>query len=194
MTEGEHAEQIVRSVRLLNHTVSNILQFGTAILPVLRKVSFYDLLQGVRGLLGPIAQQKQVRLEVQCDPSCVGAADYELIHRIMLNLVLNALREIPAQGRIRMSAAIEGSHVAIQVEDNGPGIPADILPRIFDPLLSTNQQGNGLGLPVVKRIVEAHGGTIDVTSSTWGTAFHICLMDAARLSADLAGTFEMSKR
>jgi two-component system sensor histidine kinase FlrB len=179
MTDGEHAKQIVRSVKLLNHTVSNILQFGTAILPVLKRISFQDLLEGVRGLLGPIAEQKQVRVEVRCEPSCRGEADYELMHRALLNLVLNALRETPAGGRIRLSAAIEGAHVAIQVEDTGPGIQADVLPRIFDPLFSANQKGNGLGLPIVKRIVESHGGTIDVTTSAAGTAFHICLLDTA---------------
>jgi signal transduction histidine kinase len=188
MAEGEHARQIVRSVRLLNHTVSNILQFGTAILPVIRRVSFRELLDGVKGVLGPIAQQKQVRLTTVCDPRCIGAADFELMHRALLNLVLNALRETPAQGQITVSAAMEGPHVAIQVEDTGPGIPADVLPRIFDPLFSTNQRGNGLGLPIVQRIVESHGGTIDVTTSSAGTAFHICLTDAAQKNTEVNAT------
>jgi two-component system sensor histidine kinase FlrB len=188
MTEGEHAKQIVRSVRLLNHTVANILQFGTAIQPVLKRISFFELLEGVRGLLGPIAEQKQIRIDVSCDSRCVGAADYELMHRVLLNLVLNSLRETPAHGRIRMSAAIEGAHVAIQVEDTGPGIAREILPRIFDPAFSTNEQGNGLGLPIVKRIVESHGGTIDVTTSAGGTAFHICLTDAAQKSSGVPDT------
>src|SRR6478736_4906035 len=60
MTDGEYAQQIVRSVRLLNHTVSNILQFGTAIHPILNDVRFSQLLNGVRDLLQPLAEKKNV--------------------------------------------------------------------------------------------------------------------------------------
>ena len=179
MTEGEYAEQIVRSVRLLNHTVSNILQFGTTIHPVLKEVHFSELLNGVRDLLGPLAQKKNVSLMVCCDSDCAGTADYELLHRMLLNLVLNALRETPAQGGILLWAAAQENDIWITVKDTGPGIPVETLSRIFDPMFSTSRQGCGLGLPIVKRVVESHAGTIDVTSSPEGTTFYICLTSAA---------------
>src|SRR5262245_40936707 len=160
MAEGEYAEQIVRSVRLLNHTVSNILQFGTAIHPVLKEVRFSQLLNGVRDLLQPLAAKKNLTILVFCDWDCTGAGDYELLHRMLLNLVLNALRVTPAEGKIYLLAQTEGDDIGIVIRDTGPGIPSDTLPRIFDPLFSTSPEGCGLGLPIVKRVVESHAGTI----------------------------------
>jgi len=185
MAEGEYAEQIVRSVRLLNHTVSNILQFGTAIHPVLKEVRFSQLLDGVHDLLQPLAAKKNLNIIVSCDWDCTGAGDYELLHRMLLNLVLNALRVTPAEGKIYLFAQTEGDDIRIIIRDTGPGIPSDTLPRIFDPLFSTSPEGCGLGLPIVKRVVESHAGTIAVRSSPAGTTFHICLTAAARNSGEI---------
>ena len=64
------------------------------------------------------------------------------------------------------------------VEDNGPGIQEDIVARVFDPMFSTHREGCGLGLSIVKRIVESHDGTIDVSTSPDGTSFRIRLKNA----------------
>src|SRR5262249_44609343 len=98
MLEGEFAEQIVRSVRLLNHSVTNVLQFGKPIVPAPTRMSVYPLLEGIRVFLQPLALQKNVRIVTDCDPVCDAVADYELLHRMLLNLALNALREIPKDG------------------------------------------------------------------------------------------------
>jgi two-component system sensor histidine kinase FlrB len=185
MTDGEYAQQIVRSVRLLNHTVSNILQFGTAIHPILNDVRFSQLLNGVRDLLQPLAEKKNVAITISCDSDCTGSADFELLHRMLLNLVLNALRVTPAHGEIRLFAATQANDIWISVEDTGPGIPAQTLSRIFDPMFSTSTDGCGLGLPIAKRVVESHAGTIDVTSSPAGTIFQIYLTAAARNRDDI---------
>ena len=68
MLEGEFAEQIVRSVRLLNHSVTNVLQFGKPIVPVPTRMSVYRLLEGIRVFLQPVAQQKDVQIVTDCDP------------------------------------------------------------------------------------------------------------------------------
>jgi signal transduction histidine kinase len=170
MLEGDHAAQIVRSVRLLNHSVTNVLQFGNPIVPSLEKISLNELLEGVRAIIQPLAAQKQVQLEVAAEPDCSLYADHELMHRMLLNLVLNALRETPTHGAIRMTAT---RGLTITVEDNGPGIPAATIARIFDPMFTTHRDGCGLGLPIVKRIVDSHNGTIQVESSTGGTRFVI---------------------
>jgi len=67
--------------------------------------------------------------------------------------------------RITVRAESAGPHVRISIIDNGPGIPPDVLPRIFEPLFTTKGFGVGLGLPTVRQIVEKHGGTIDVASA-----------------------------
>ncbi|HLQ76350.1 MAG TPA: ATP-binding protein [Terriglobia bacterium] len=173
MLEGNYAEQIVRSVRLLNHSVTNVLHFGKPIVPSPTRFSVNALLEGIRGFIQPLAAQKHIRLEVVTEPDCTLFADHELMHRMLLNLVLNALRETPTNGTIRMTA----SHgVTITVEDSGPGIPEATIARIFDPMFSTHREGCGLGLPIVKRIVDSHNGMIRVESSQSGTRFVITLL------------------
>src|SRR5207249_1158489 len=120
MLEGDYAEQIIRSVRLLNHSVTNVLHFGKPIVPSPKPVSAYALLEGIRAVIQPLAVQKNILLEMQCDTGCTIMADHELLHRMLLNLVLNALRETPTNGIIRMTAK---HGVTITVEDSGPGIP-----------------------------------------------------------------------
>jgi two-component system sensor histidine kinase FlrB len=173
MLEGEYAEQIVRSVRLLNHSVTNVLHFGKPIAPSPKQISVNTLLEGIRALIQPLAAQKGVSIDVECDFDCTLFADHELLHRMLLNLVLNALRETPTNGSIRVTAK---HGVTIIVEDSGPGIPESAISRIFDPMFSTHRDGCGLGLPIVKRIVDSHNGTIRVESTKSGTRFVITFL------------------
>jgi signal transduction histidine kinase len=136
----------------------------------LKPISVQDLLEGIRAVIQPLAAQKRVTLEMTCDSGCTIVADHELLHRMLLNLVLNALRETPTHGSIQMTAK---HGVTITVEDSGPGIPEATISRIFDPMFSTHRDGSGLGLPIVKRIVDSHNGTIRVESSKSGTRFII---------------------
>ncbi len=97
------------------------------------------------------------------------------MHRMLLNLVLNALRETPSEGPVRLSASVVDRQVVMLVEDTGNGIPRETLSRIFDPMFSTHREGCGLGLSIVQRIVESHEGSIEVISSPKGTRFEIRL-------------------
>jgi two-component system sensor histidine kinase FlrB len=170
MLDGDYAEQIIRSVRLLNHSVTNVLHFGKPIVPAPKAMSVNELLDGIQAVMQPLAAQKRIQLEVVCDADCSLVADHELLHRMLLNLVLNSLRETPTRGWIRLTAT---HGVTLSVEDNGPGIPEAAIARIFDPLFSTRRDGSGLGLPIVKRIVDSHHGSIRVESTKSGTRFVI---------------------
>ena len=113
------------------------------------------------------------------------ALDRDRFRQIIVNLVDNAAQALvdpgwtPADDRqrtITVRSETAGPHVRISVTDNGPGIPQDRLPKIFEPLFTTKSFGVGLGLPTVRQIVEQHGGTIDVESTVEvGTAFTIWL-------------------
>jgi signal transduction histidine kinase len=175
MIDGEYAEQIVQSVRLLNHSVTNVLEFGKPIMPVPAWTPVQRLLEGIRTFLDPLARQKRIRILADCDADCFLFADYELLHRMLLNLVLNAIREIPTDGMIRLTGRVAGCDILIEVEDTGPGIQEERLARIFDPMFSTSREGCGLGLSIVKRITESHKGKISVCSSRQGTKFSISL-------------------
>jgi PAS domain S-box-containing protein len=100
----------------------------------------------------------------------VVSFDPDRLRRVIVNLVENAeqaLLESGAAGRtlrIDLATRVIGDRVEITVADNGPGIPLDILPKIFEPLFSTKSFGSGLGLPTVKQIVDQHGGDIEISS------------------------------
>jgi signal transduction histidine kinase len=100
------------------------------------------------------------------------------MRQVLVNLLENssiALRQ-QTDGRIRISLRPAGGQVEIEFADNGPGIPPDVLPRIFDPYFTTRREGTGLGLAMVKNIILLHGGSIEAGSPPGrGTVFHIKL-------------------
>ena len=94
--------------------------------------------------------------------------DGERFKRALVNLVDNAVQameETPGLAERRLVVATEGGkEPRIIVADSGPGIPPDVLPKVFDPLFSTKSFGTGLGLPTVRQIVEQHEGTVEIAS------------------------------
>lgn len=91
-------------------------------------------------------------------------ADPAQLKQVLLNLVVNAIHALPDGGRIVIAAAVRPGGVEIRIEDDGIGIPADVLPRIFDPFFSTRQGGSGLGLTISAKILREHGAVIEVES------------------------------
>jgi signal transduction histidine kinase len=97
--------------------------------------------------------------------------DQALVKRTIENLVLNALQAAPrGTGEVRVSVVEEGDGIVIVVEDNGPGVPEEIVDHVFEPNVTGKQGGHGLGLALVKGVVEAHNGHIRYTRSALGGA------------------------
>ena len=144
-------------------------------------VTTYDVNQGVETTLRIAAPQlgrRQVKKmlgevpAITCSPS--------QINQVVLNLLVNAAQATPESGGsiVVRTSMRDARHVAIEVADNGKGIPKDVLPKIFDPFFTTKEvgKGTGLGLSISYRIVEAHGGRIDVDSRPGvGTRFTVSL-------------------
>jgi signal transduction histidine kinase len=102
-------------------------------------------------------------------------ADQSII-RVFVNLILNAIQSMPNGGELTIWTVREGKQVLIHFQDTGIGIPKEHLQKIFDPLFTTKAQGQGLGLAVCKRLVEAHEGTITVESTVGkGSTFTVKL-------------------
>jgi signal transduction histidine kinase len=92
-------------------------------------------------------------------------ADLQLLKRVLINLVTNAMQAMPQGGKLTLKSQVnrEGQ-VSVTVEDTGVGIPEEIKSKIFAPLFTTKPRGQGFGLAVCKRVIEAHGGTISFES------------------------------
>ena len=122
-----------------------------------------------------------VVLERRLNSGAVVSLGQERFRRCMLNLLNNASEAMEGcDGRLTVATSVEGSQVAVRVTDTGCGIPPDMLEEIFEPLYSTKSFGVGLGLPIIRQVVDRHGGTIEVQSQGGrGTTFTVWLPVAA---------------
>jgi heavy metal sensor kinase len=132
-------------------------------------------------MLQPLAAEKSITLssETQSSPC---RADSERIGQVITNLLTNAIQYTPSNGKVIVRTELAGGMALVSVIDNGPGIPAEDLPRIFHRFYRVEQSrsrdkgGSGLGLAISRGIVNAHGGTLDVSSTPGeGTTFTIRL-------------------
>ncbi len=142
-----------------------------------------DVLREVREIFEPQAAEKSLELEVEIpDGLPPVSADPERVLQVFSNLLGNALKFTPAGGRIAVRAGPDPAGVCFAVSDTGPGIPAADLPHVFDRFWQARQtarDGAGLGLPITRGIVEAHGGTIRAESTPGvGTTFSFTLPSA----------------
>src|SRR5205814_4842207 len=143
-------------------------------------VALPDVIARAVELYRDVADAKQVALTFDAKDDVVVTADRTRLEQVAANLIDNAVKYTPAGGRVDVAVRRESAAATMQVRDTGQGIPANELPRIFDRLFrgdaSRAERGLGLGLSLVKAIVEAHGGTVEVTSEPGrGSTFTVLL-------------------
>jgi two-component system, NtrC family, sensor histidine kinase HydH len=121
----------------------------------------------VLAVLAGRLERHHVRGEVVARAPVIAEVDPDRLHQVIMNLVTNALDAMPGGGELTIDVGRADGLLLIDVADTGTGIVPDLLPRLFDPFLSTKGRGGGvgLGLHVVREIVEAHGGHVEVASS-----------------------------
>ena len=125
----------------------------------------------------PQADEHAIEISPHLEPDLPAVAiDRSLIRQLLMNLFRNAQQAMPGGGRIEVQTAIDDGRVKLVVIDNGDGIDERSHRRMFDPFFSTRPGGSGLGLPTVRKIVEAHHGTLGCESEPGrGTKFTISL-------------------
>jgi signal transduction histidine kinase len=131
----------------------------------------------VPALLQADADARGVRIVLQVPPDLPPARlDKDQMKRVLMNLMVNGLEAMPRGGTLTVSASAREDSLMLTAEDTGDGVPAELLQRVFEPYVTTKARGMGLGLPIARRIVEAHGGRIGVESrSGRGSRFQITL-------------------
>jgi signal transduction histidine kinase len=131
----------------------------------------------------PLAEKKRQQLELlaKCHEPVQVEADAELLRRVLQNLIGNALKFTPAGGHVSVEIACAGNRARLSVRDDGPGIPAELEPRLFQEFAAGDQpgRGSGLGLAFCRLAVEAHGGTLVAErGETGGAVFRVELAPA----------------
>jgi signal transduction histidine kinase len=167
-------------VRRIERLLDAVLQHGRPAPPVRVDATSpaADAFESVAQLVGHRAAERGGRLEIEAGRELpdvrIGS---DALRQVVLNLILNAIDATPSGGRVRLRAHASRSHVVIVVEDEGPGIPPELVSRIFEPFVSTKEtQPGGLGLAITRRIVEEANGTIEVAERPeGGSAFTVRL-------------------
>ncbi|MEN8376098.1 MAG: HAMP domain-containing sensor histidine kinase, partial [Gemmatimonadota bacterium] len=181
-----NVEQVLHEIDRLSDIARAFARYGAPAepQPALESVDVEAVALDVQALYASGERGMVVRVESEPDLPSVAARDGEL-REVLINLLENAREALPEGGVARVTVRREGAEVALQISDGGEGIPADVLPSVFEPHFSTRSSGTGLGLAIVKRLVEDWGGRIIVESEPGrGTAFKIWLKEAEAGGAD----------
>ncbi|MGQ0644724.1 MAG: sensor histidine kinase [Elusimicrobiota bacterium] len=158
-----HFDLIMEEVDRGNGSVEEILTFGRDT-PVKRRS--HDMTVLARKAVEEVRFPKEVEVMFSMPeslPSC--RADGTQVHRALVNLLRNALEALPGRGRILVSAFETEGRVILRVADDGPGIPPELQEKIFEEFFTTKPRGTGLGMGIVKKIMDLHGGAVKVRSS-----------------------------
>jgi signal transduction histidine kinase len=173
---------VIARIDRLNELMKDLLLFAR---PPQVRAGLLDvrlMLEDAVALLRHDPALADVRIDVAgSTPPITG--DVHLLGGVLLNLLLNAAQATSGRGTIRVSIGQQDRFCAIEIVDDGPGIPADARAKLFRPFFSTKPGGTGLGLVNARRIVEEHGGTIDIECPAEGGTRVIVRLPAARDAA-----------
>jgi signal transduction histidine kinase len=194
--QAETAEAALRSTRRMRRLVGDLLLLARADARrenPRRPTDVGEVVIEAAAELGPMAEDHH--LSVSTEPAMVDGVRDEL-HRLVLNLMENALRHTPPGTYVHASVTRAGDEVVIEVTDNGPGIPPELAPRVFERFVRNGRdggKGSGLGLAIVRSVAQSHGGSVELASAddagAGGTRFLIRLpaLGAGSIAGHLVG-------
>ena len=171
---GESLDGIEKNIDYINKIVMDLQDFSKTLHPHAEEA---DLKLIIDELIENIGLPENVKLSVKVESDAKKiVTDSSYINRIMYNLLNNAVQAMPKGGKLTIRVHKKGNDVIITVADTGVGIPEPVKSKMFTPMFTTKSKGQGFGLPVVKRMVEALGGTVVFESQEGkGTAFIVSL-------------------
>lgn len=159
-------EVVVQETARLESMVKQMLDFGRPLEIQLTKISLNELVMKTVEVAEPVARKSGVELKTDLEPSLpLLLLDGPRIEQVILNLVTNAVQASPAGERVLVRTHLESGEVLLKVADRGCGIAEEHRDNVFHPFFSTKKAGTGLGLGIVKKIVEAHGGDVSFQSN-----------------------------
>jgi signal transduction histidine kinase len=183
---------ILSEAKLANAIVVEMLEFVRPVRLQLERTEIADVLQQSITMAESKAKRGavEVLMSVPRGHLPMIETDHHQLAQVFTNLLTNAFEALDGKGTIQISAIASSFEqdpafvgvlpptptVVVEIADDGPGLPVDTTDKIFDPFFTTKPQGSGLGLPIVRKIVDAHDGRIDVSSvAGQGTRFRVTL-------------------
>jgi len=163
--------QIIRTqIDRITETVRRVLAFARSPEPQRRLVAMREVVRTVAEFLRREAAAKGVLLEAAADDSLKISVDPDQLQQVLVNVLVNALEATPSGGSVRVDARadpVDPSWAVVAVADTGPGVPPEVLPRVFEPFVTTkgSGRGTGLGLAISRDLVRAHGGDMAIASA-----------------------------
>ncbi len=168
----EPYDVILREIARLELAASELSAAGPR--PLVRERARLDrIIDDVLELMRRQLEHLRIDVTRSFEPAPEVDVDIDRFKRVVMNLVLNGTQAMPQGGRLTLALAPRDGRVRLSVADTGPGIPAEMRPRVFEPFVTTKADGVGLGLALTKRIVEDHGGAIGFDTSEKGTTFWV---------------------
>lgn len=171
----ELMEIVTNEMGRLNALITDFLKFATPRPLQTRRTDLYEMLRETVTLLRQ-SRGADCRIEIlpQEGGEFPAEVDPQLMRQVFWNLALNAVEAMPAGGTLTVNCAESEGEVNVEFTDNGCGIPPEQMPKIFTPFFSTKESGTGLGLAIVFKVIEAHGGRVEVESLPGrGTTFRL---------------------
>ena len=161
---------IISETERLNRLVSTLIDSARPRLPILVSVDLAQLVNNIMNMLRAQADAKSITLNVESTQPMMLAIDTDQITQVVMNIVMNAIQILPTGGKVVVSLYQQQSSAVIEVADDGPGIIEANQAQIFEPFFTQRAGGVGLGLAVVRQIVQAHKGDIRYSASQFGGA------------------------
>jgi signal transduction histidine kinase len=201
LQEGEQPESARKQLVMLQQqarraadVVQNLLYFSRPPAPGRGPVNLSELVQRTLHLHAYSLRKSNITVDFLPEPSLpTVTGDSHQLMQIFLNLILNAeqaMREVREGGTLRIRLEKGAKSVAVTFQDDGPGIPTEVLPNIFDPFYTTKRpgRGTGLGLSICKAILREHGGEIEASSGPGGGAVFTVTLPAQGAGAAAAAS------
>lgn len=172
-------QTIVAQVERITKVMNQLLSFARRRTPERRRLAMSEVVENSVEIFQERLARNRIRVELTLDAACPPAhADADQMNQVLINLIMNAVHAMPDGGVLRLGLLPAGNKIKLTVADTGHGIPPEVAAHIFDPFFTTKDfgKGTGLGLTVVKGILEEHGGSVSVESEPGtGTTFTILL-------------------
>jgi signal transduction histidine kinase len=160
---------IVEESSRLNSIITDFINFAKPRSPKLTLCRIEDVIEKNMTFLSMQMKEKEYTIKKDYQNFLPAIqADADMLYQSFLNIFLNAMQSMPNGGKIEVAIRTNGKMITINFCDEGQGIAEDILEKIWDPFFTTKEMGTGLGLGMVKNIIESHGGNIQINNRTHG--------------------------